>query len=125
LKGGWDRVNLTTMHIPLAQVYSPVARLRIVGWGPYVALADLEPQLYHLPIWYALSVLLPKKESFRLRQDTAVPVSQEGGQQPTLLTQTGDYYLQRFNEELVRLAKLPVPGMNVQIRSYRERWRHY
>src|SRR6266446_90215 len=87
LSGGWERVDLTTLHIPRSQAYSPVARLRIVGWGPYVQLGDLEPQLYHLPLWYALGVLLPKKEAFRIRQDTAVPVSQEGGQSPGVLTQ--------------------------------------
>jgi hypothetical protein len=124
VKGTWERVDLTTLHIPRSQSYSPTARLRVVGWGPYVQLGDLEPQLYHLPIWYCLSTLLPKKEAFRLRQDTAVPVSQEGGQQPTLMTQTGDYYLQRFNEELKRLSKVPTPGGNSTIRTYRDRYLH-
>ena len=120
LRGGFHRVDLTTIHIPQAQSYSPTANLRIVGWGPYLTLGDLEPQLYHLPVWYALSVLLPKNESFRLRQDTAVPLTQEGGQQPGLLTQTGEYYAQRFREELKNLSRNPGPGWNIKIRTYQE-----
>ena len=125
LSGGWYRVNLTTIHIPRAQRYSPTANMRIVGWGPYLTLGDLEPQLYDLPVWYALGVLLPKKESFRIRQDTAVPLTQEGGQQPGLQVQTGEYYMQRFERELERLARLPGPGWNIQIRTIYERAAHY
>lgn len=123
--GGFHRVDLTTIHVPLAQAYSPVANLRIVGWGPYLVLGDLEPQLYHLPVWYALSVLLPKRESYRLRQDTAVPLTQEGGQQPTLLTQTGEYYHQRFEQELDRLSRVMGPGFNVRMRTVYDYGRHF
>ena len=124
LAGGFYRVNLTTIHIPRSQDYSPTANLRIVGWGPYLTLGDLEPQLFHLPVWYALSVLLPKKESFRIRQDTMVPMTLEGGQQPGLLTQTGDYYLKRFETELERLSKVPGPGAVAGIRTTYDR-RHW
>jgi len=120
LSGGWWRVNLTTIHIPRAMFYSPTANLRVTGWGPYLSLGDLEPQVFELPKWYALSALLPWKESFRIRQDTAVPNTQEGGQQPGLLTQTGEYYYQRFVEALARLAKVPGPGYRIRIRSYAE-----
>lgn len=117
LAGGFNRVNVTQVHIPRSQRYSPTANLRIVGWGPYLTLGDLEPQLFHLPVWYALSVLLPKKESFRIRQDTAVPLTMEGGQQPGILTQTGDYYLKRFEAELERLGKVPGPGWKSGLRT--------
>ena len=96
----WARRGLTQLHVPGAQRLSPVAKLRVTGWGGYQQLSDLEPDLYHLPIWYALSVLLPKKEAFRIRQDTMVPLTQEGGQQPGLQVQTGDYYAKRFDAEL-------------------------
>jgi hypothetical protein len=123
--GGFHRVDLNTIHIPRAQRYSPVAFLRIVGWGPYIQLADLEPQLFHLPVWYALSVLLPKKESYRVRQDTMVPLTQEGGQSPGVLVQTGDYYLKRFETELERLGRVPSPGFNVRVRTVYEYDRHF
>lgn len=98
---GWYRSNgFQSIHIPAAQRWSPAARLRITGWGGYQSLGDLEPDLYHLPIWYALSVLLPKRESFRIRQDTLVPMAGEGAQQPGLQVQTGDYYAKRFDAEL-------------------------
>lgn len=103
---GWYRSNgLLSIHIPRAQRWSPAARLRITGWGGYQALGDLEPDLYHLPIWYALSVLLPKRESFRIRQDTLVPMAGEGGQQPGLQVQTGDYYAKRFDAELKQKSR--------------------
>src|SRR5215472_11264469 len=125
LAGGWTRVNLTTVRLLGSQAYSPTANLFITGWGPYLTLGDLEPQLFQLPVWYALSVLLPKKESFRIRQDTMVPLTGEGGQQPGLLTQTGDYYLKRFEAELERLRKVPGPGAAAPIRTVYEvnRWR--
>jgi hypothetical protein len=115
---GYRRINNTTIRIPLSQRYSPTANLMIVGWGPYLSLGDMEPQLYELPRWYALSVLLPWKESYRLRQDTMVPLTQEGGQQPTLLTQTGEYYAQRFERELERLKKVMGPGWNLRVTTY-------
>lgn len=124
LSGGYHRVDLTTVHIPRAQMYSPTANLRIIGWGPYLALGDLEPQLFGLPVLYALSMLLPKKETFRIRQDTAVPLTLEGGQQAGLLVQTGDYFLRRFEIELERLGKTPGPGSNRRIRTTYEYDRH-
>ena len=124
LAGGWERINLTTIYIPASQSYSPTANMQITGWGPYLQLGDLEPQLFQLPVWYALSVLLPKKEAFRIRQDTMVPLTQEGGQQPGLLTQTGDYYLKRFEAELARLAKVPGPGSVAPMRTVYELGRY-
>src|SRR5207249_188388 len=88
---GFKRVGLGQIHLPWSQSYSPVAQLRITGWGPYLRLGDLEPQLYHLPIWYALSTLLPKQEAKRIREDTLVPLAQTGGVQPGQQLQTGDY----------------------------------
>lgn len=107
--GGAERIGISQIHLPWAQRYSPTARLRITGWGPYLELGDLEPQLYHLPIWYCLSVLLPKREAKRIREDTQIPLTGSGGQQPTLNLQTGDYYARRFEAELARLARLPGP----------------
>lgn len=121
----WEMVGIGTIHLPESQRYSPIAHLRVTGWGPYLKLGDLEPQLYHLPIWYALSVLLPKRESYRIRQDTMVPLTQEGGQQPGILTQTGDYYSKRFEIELQRLGRVMGPGWSIPIRSTRDRRFHY
>lgn len=110
LRAGARRVGFSILHIPFSQRYSPVARLRVTGQGPYLRLGDLEPQLYHLPVWYALGVLLPKKEAKRVREDTLVPLTQAGGQQPGLQVQTGDYYARRFEQELERLSRTMGPG---------------
>lgn len=120
VKGGFTRVDLTTLQLPFAQRYSPAARLRIVGWGPYLFLADLEPQLYHLPILYALGQILPKKDTFRLRQDTMVPLTQEGSQSPMLLTQSGDHFMRQFEAELDRMSRTPGPGNRQAVRTVYE-----
>lgn len=116
IRGGWFRKDLTTLHIPHAQSYSPVARLQIVGWGPYLTLADLEPQLYDLPCLYAAGMLLVNQDTFRLRQDTMVPLTQEGGQQPLMLTNAGSRFLKQFEDALNALARTPGPGYNVKLR---------
>lgn len=117
----WEMVGVGTIHLPGSQSISPVGHIRITGWGPYLTLGDLEPQMYELPIWYALSKLLPNEESKRIRQDTMVPLTQDGGQQPGLLTQTGDYYNQRFESELARLAKPMGPGWYRPMRTVYQR----
>ncbi len=121
---GWERVGLTTLHIPWAQRYSPVARLRITGWGPYLTLGDLEPQLHDLPVWYALGSLLPKQETKRIREDTLVPLAGTGGQQPTLHLQTGDYFERRFEQALALLARSPGPSARVPLVSVYQRRRY-
>lgn len=120
IRGGFNRVDLTTLQLPYAQRYSPAAKLRVVGWGPYLTLGDLEPQLYHLPIWYALGTLLPKQDTFRLRQDTMVPLTQEGGQTPMMLTNSGSFFMKQFEAELDRLSRLLGPGVRAGVRTVYE-----
>jgi len=106
----WKRVGLDKISIPHSQRYSPVARLRISGWGPYLNLGDLEPQLYHLPVWYACSTLLAKQEAVRDREDTTVPVTQEGGTAPMMMLNTAKDFERRFNEALTLLSRTYGPG---------------
>lgn len=114
-----------TIHLPQAQQLSVVGRLRVTGWGPFQVLGDLPPDLYHLPIWHALSVLLPKRESKRIAADTQVPVTQEAAQQPGLLTQTGDYYARRFELALQQKArKYGPPGASRPLVTSYELARH-
>jgi hypothetical protein len=121
---GESRVGLGLLHLPWSQRFGPTARLRIVGWGPYLRLGDLEPQLYNLPIYYALGVLLPKKEIKRIREDTIVPLTQAGGVQPMLSLQTGDYWARRFDAALATLARLPGPTSARPWASMRQRNRY-
>ena len=117
---GIRRIGLTTLHLPWAQRYSPTARLRLQGWGPYLTLGDLEPQLHDLPIWSALGTLLPKQESKRIREDTMVPLAQSGGQTPSLQLQTGDYYTRRFEAAIAILARIPPAGLPIPMQR---QWR--
>lgn len=121
---GEERVGLGILHLPWAQRYGTTAVLRITGWGPYLRLADLEPQLYNLPVWSALGSLLPKKETKRIREDTMVPAAQLGAAQPTLHLQTGDYWERRFQAALANLARLPGPTNRRPWASMRQRTRY-
>lgn len=121
---GEERVGLGILHLPWSQKYGPTAILRVVGWGPYLRLGDLEPQLYNLPVYYALSTLLPKRETKRIREDALVPASQIGAQQPTLHMQTGDYWKRRFDAALGNLARLPGPTSRRPWASMRQRNRY-
>jgi hypothetical protein len=121
---GWDRVGLTTLHLPWSQNYSPVARLRIQGWGPYLTLGDLEPQLYDLPLWYALGALLPHREAKRIREDTMAPLAQAGGVQPGIQLQTGDYFQRRFEAALVALSRVPGPSSRIPLVTVFQRRRY-
>lgn len=121
---GEERVGLGVLHLPWSQRFGPTAVLRIVGWGPYLRLGDLEPQLYNLPIYYALGVLLPKKETKRIREDPLVPAAQIGAAQPTLHMQTGDYWARRFDVALANLARLPGPTSRRPWASMRQRNRY-
>jgi hypothetical protein len=121
---GEERVGLGLLHLPWAQSYGPTAVLRIVGWGPYLHLADLEPQLYNLPIYSALGSLLPKRETKRIREDTVVPLAGIGATQPTLHLQTGDYWERRFQAGLAALARLPGPTNRRPWASMRQRNRY-
>jgi hypothetical protein len=121
---GEERVGLGILHLPWSQRFGPTAILRIVGWGPYLRLGDLEPQLYSLPVYKALGVLLPKRETKRIREDTIVPASQIGATQPTLHLQTGDYWERRFQASLLNLARLPGPTSRRPWASMRQRNRY-
>jgi hypothetical protein len=106
---GLRRVGLTQVHFPWSQKFGPAGRIRIQGWGPYLQLGDLEPQLYDLPLWYALGALLPHREVKRIREDTMVPLTGAGGVQPGIGLQTGDYFQRRFEAAMAILARQPGP----------------
>jgi len=120
----WKRVGQTLLHIPDAQKYSPAAQLRISGWGPYLRLGDLEPQLYMLPVLYGAGLLLTGAEGKRLRADTAIPLQQEGARPPLANMQGASYYFRLFEQELDRLKRVPGPGNTIKIISTYEK-EHY
>jgi len=112
-EGRYKRIGTDILHLYPAMAYSPAANLRVTYWGPFQTLADMEPSLFWLPVWYCLSSLLPWAEAPRVRDDRAVPSQQEGGQQPGVQIQTGDYYYKRFTQALQNLKTQP-PGQSMR-----------
>ncbi len=101
--------TLGTMQIPWSQQVTPGSNVRITYLAPYLTLSDLEPQVQHLPIWYAKGKLLMDKEVLRSRYDMG-PVAQNEQQNPPGTSQNaGIYHMQQFERELDRLAR-PMPA---------------
>jgi hypothetical protein len=121
--GAMRRIGYTTIHLPQSQRFSPVARLRVEGWGPFITLGDLPLELYELPVLYSLGRLMPKQETFRLREDTMVPMVQEGGQQPGLLTSSGQTFMDEFRAQLEELSRrYGPPGAQIpMVTTYSQR----
>jgi hypothetical protein len=101
---GWKRIGVERLFIPRVQAWFP-GNLRLTYYGPSLRLGDVPPQHYWPLVWYALSALLPWKESQRIRDDRAPNQINENAQQPGLLTQTGDYYYQRYEQVMVNLQR--------------------
>jgi hypothetical protein len=111
----WKRIGVERISLPHSQSWFP-GNLRLTYYGPALRLGDAPPTLYWPLIWYALSALLPWKEAQRIRDDRAPNQINENAQQPGLLTQTGDYYYQRYSQTLAALQK-KVPKADVKLVS--------
>jgi hypothetical protein len=105
-------VGLNLIHIPWSQTLTPGANIRVHFAAPYQSLSELEPQVQHLPIWYAKGKLLMDKEVLRSRYDMG-PVAQNEQQYPPGTSQNaGIYHMQQFERELDRLQRpLPAPAI--------------
>jgi hypothetical protein len=102
----WRKVGDGMLHIPESQSYAPTAQLRIVGWGRYLTLGDLEPELYDLPKWYAKGMLLADDEARRLRA-VAQPTQGDSQRPPLMHIQAGAFFMQQFNQQLQALRRTP------------------
>jgi len=113
----WKRTGPDMITIPRAQSWSPTAQMRITYWGPYLKLADLEPQLYHLPVWYATSVLLIKQQATLTREDLANVVANEttAKADPLLMMKTASDLERRFKEALDELKRSMGPQASIRI----------
>ena len=105
---GVTQTNLNQLKVPWSQGLTPGANIRITYAAPYASLSDLEPQVQHLPLWYAKGKLLMDKEVLRARYDLG-PVSSNEQQNPPGISQNaGVYHMQQFERELNRLQR-PLP----------------
>lgn len=104
----WFLTAYNVIHIPWSQAFSPGARVRVHYAGPYTSLAELEPQVQHLPLWYAKGKLLLDKEVLRVRYDLGPVTVNEQQHPPGASANAGIYHLRQFEAELERLAT-PIP----------------
>jgi hypothetical protein len=117
----WEINGDGTIMIPHSQRFSPVAGLRITGWGPYLFLGDMEPQLQRLPLWYAIGALIADRTAGDQRNDTLVPQAQEG-RSPTLdQLNVGKHYMNLFEASLLRMQRAAGPKFRRRILSSYER----
>jgi hypothetical protein len=103
----YDRVSQNTIQLTDLR-YSPAGNIRISYNAPYGALSDTEPQVQHLPVYYALGRLLADQEAMRSRQDELVPLVGEGGSQSGVAQQTSTYWFSLYEREKQRFAR-PLP----------------
>lgn len=115
----WNRIGQDQIHIPDSQRWAPTGKLRITGTGPYTALGDLEPDLVHLPVIYAVGMLHLKKESRRLRTDTAAMTRDQGAVLPGTNANYGKDLLAEFRKECEERAKVGATGASIKIRAPR------
>lgn len=114
---GWTRIGLERIFLPRSQSWFP-GNLRLTYYGPSLRLGDVPPAHYWPLVWYALSALLPWKEAQRIRDDRAPNQISENAQQPGLLTQTGDYYYQRYEQVMANLQKKAPKAQVKMISTY-------
>lgn len=110
LKGQWTRPDLYTIHIYPSQRISLAGAYKITGYGPCLRLADLPPQYFDLPVWWAAGSLLTKKEAPRVRADAMTPQSNEGAAQVGAQAAYGKQLLDEFRTTLKEIRdKTTVP----------------
>jgi hypothetical protein len=103
----YERVSQNTIQLTDLR-YSPAGNIRISYNAPYLLLSDPEPQVMHLPVYYAVGRLLADQEAMRSRQDELVPLVGEGGSQSGVAQQTSTYWFSLYEREKQRYAR-PLP----------------
>lgn len=97
--------QLNVIQIPWSQQLTPGANIRVTYAGAYSSLSDLEPQVQHLPLWYAKGKLLMDKEVLRSRYDMGPSANNEQANPPGISQNAGLYHMQQFERELDRLQR--------------------
>src|SRR4029077_5907795 len=111
----WERIGTTILHVPGSQRWSPAAQLRIVGWGPYLNLGDLEPELYDLPKGYRTAQLVADEEARRMRAESQ-PTLADSSRPPLMHLQASSFYMKLFNDQLTDLRR--TPSAKIRLRPY-------
>jgi hypothetical protein len=83
---------------------TPNDTLRLLYTGPFTVLVattdvtDVPDELYMAPVWYALSVLMDKKEAKRVRSDGYNVMQNANAVPPGQQAQTAEDFLARYHE---------------------------
>jgi hypothetical protein len=107
---GFTRRGLTTIDIPTSQRYTPGATVWVEYTAPYRSLAELEPQLYELPLYYAAGQLLGFDETRRTRIDTQSPAAEASANPPMYQQNAGSWFMNQFN---AMVMALPPPTLRM------------
>lgn len=112
----YEQVEPTVLRIPNAMDYSPgQARIRVTGWGPYARLADMEPELYEVPLWYALAVLNLNEAARMARTGNSQPRDSEGQKGENDFAAQGKLNMDLFKDALEDLKRAPGPRYKMKI----------
>ena len=93
---------------------APSDSLKIVYSAPFTVLVnttdvtDVPDEFYMLPVWYALSVLMEKKEAKRARFDQYAAMQNTQAVPPGTQAQTAEDYLKRYYDTLQTNAMRPL-----------------
>lgn len=107
---GFSRLGINQIEIPTSQRYTPGATVWIEYTAPYRSLAELEPQLYELPLYYAAGQILGFGEVRRTNIDTQSPAAEASANPQMYQTNAGSWFMNQFK---AMLATLPPPALRM------------
>jgi hypothetical protein len=122
----FHRTTTNIIHIDFSIV--PFSVIKFVYAGPPKLLAvgsdvaDVPDAYYMLPVWYALSTLMEKKEAPRSRYDQYAAMQNTQAVPPGTQSQTADDFLRRFYDTLSTNAMRP---MRMRARRELRTWQFY
>jgi hypothetical protein len=105
---GWTQRGLNTIDIPTSQRYTPGATVWIEYRGPFRSLAELDPQMKDLPLYYAAGQLLGFDEARRTRADTQSPAAESSANPPMYQQNAGSWFMNQFNAMLAANPMRPM-----------------
>lgn len=120
-----DIANPTLIFSQLPPIASIV---RITYTQPFQSLAEIPNECFHLPIYFAVAKLLMDQEVMRTRADDIQQLSPgENSSQPGASLSTASYWMDRFSQDLKKLAlDLParrsIEGRTVEALGLSEFW---
>lgn len=122
----FHRTTTNIVHIDFSIVPFSVIKFVYAGAPKLLTLgsdtADVPDAFYQLPIWYALSTLMEKKEGPRSRYDMMSAMQNTQAVPPGTQSQTADDYLRRYYDTLSTNAMRP---MRMRARRELRTWQFY